>query len=115
ARDMRHQVIDDLVNDYLPPRAYAEQWDMAGLAEAVRDRLNMDLPVEAWAAEDGVDRDVVRERLEQEVDRYMAEKEAGFGAETMQQIEKQILLQTIDQKWRDHLLTLEHLRSVVGF
>ncbi|WBU56023.1 preprotein translocase subunit SecA [Paracoccus sediminicola] len=115
AADMRHQVIDDLVDEYLPPRAYAEQWDAAGLQKAAVETLNMNLPIEDWAAEDGVDQDVVRERLVEATDRYMAEKEQNFGPETMRQIEKQILLQAIDQKWRDHLLTLEHLRSVVGF
>jgi preprotein translocase subunit SecA len=57
----------------------------------------------------------VRERLETKADEYMASKAAQFGPEQMRNIEKQILLQTIDQKWREHLLTLEHLRSVVGF
>ncbi|WBU64230.1 preprotein translocase subunit SecA [Paracoccus aerodenitrificans] len=115
AADMRHQVIHDLVDEYLPPRAYAEQWDVEGLNKLVVETLNMNLPVTEWAAEDGVDQEVMRERLIEATDKYMAEKEAGFGPETMRQIEKQILLQAIDQKWRDHLLTLEHLRSVVGF
>ena len=62
-----------------------------------------------------VDQDVLRERLEQMTDGYMAQKAEGFGADTMRMIEKQVLLQTIDTKWREHLVTLEHLRSVVGF
>ncbi|SDE39489.1 preprotein translocase subunit SecA [Paracoccus isoporae] len=115
AADMRHQVIHDLIDQYLPPRAYAEQWDTAGLHKAVVETLNMNLPLEDWAAEDGVDQAAMRDRLIEATDGYMAEKESGFGAETMRQVEKQILLQSIDQKWRDHLLTLEHLRSVVGF
>ncbi len=115
ARDMRHQVIDDLVDEFMPPRAYAEQWNHAGAEKAVVERLNMNLPISQWAAEEGVDQDIIRERITEATDAYMAEKEAGFGPETMRQIEKQILLQAIDQKWRDHLLTLEHLRSVVGF
>ena len=115
AADMRHQVIDDMVDEHLPPRAYAEQWDVAGLKKAVVEQLNMNLPVDEWAAEDGVDQAVMLERIADATDAYMTQKEADFGPETMRQIEKQILLQTIDQKWRDHLLTLEHLRSVVGF
>ncbi|MDO5605720.1 MAG: preprotein translocase subunit SecA [Paracoccus sp. (in: a-proteobacteria)] len=115
ARDMRHQVIDDLVEQHMPSRAYAEQWDSAGLHQAAIDGLNMNLPVEDWAAEEGVDQEIMRERLRDATDGYMTEKEAGFGADTMRQIEKQILLQAIDQKWREHLVTLEHLRSVVGF
>jgi preprotein translocase subunit SecA len=113
--DMRNQVIDDLVNAHLPPKSYADQWDVDGLKAALADRLNLDAPVAQWADEDGVDQAVVRERLEQAADAAMSEKAAAFGPETMRQIEKQVLLQTIDAKWREHLVTLEHLRSVVGF
>ena len=115
ARDMRHQVVDDLVDTHLPPKTYAEQWDTEGLAEAGRETLNLDIPAADWADEDGVDQEVVRERLYEQSDAMMAEKLELFGAETLRSIEKQVLLQTIDAKWREHLLTLEHLRSVVGF
>ncbi|MDO5648410.1 preprotein translocase subunit SecA [Paracoccus sp. (in: a-proteobacteria)] len=115
AADMRHQVIDDLVADFMPERSYADQWDIDGLTESVRDKLNMDLPIAEWAAEEGVDQDAMRERLVTATDAYMADKMQIFGEDTMRQIEKQVLLQMIDQKWREHLITLEHLRSVVGF
>ena len=114
-RDMRHQVIDDLVDTYMPPRTYAEQWEAEALREAVKTQLGIDAPVDQWAEEDGVDQDVVRERLELAADEFMASKAVEFGAEQMRNIEKQLLLQTIDAKWREHLVTLEHLRSVVGF
>jgi preprotein translocase subunit SecA len=112
---MRHQVIDDLVDTYMPPRTYAEQWEAEALREAVKTQLGIDAPVDQWAEEDGVDQDVVRERLELAADEFMASKAVEFGAEQMRNIEKQLLLQTIDAKWREHLVTLEHLRSVVGF
>ncbi|CUH64907.1 preprotein translocase subunit SecA [Thalassovita gelatinovora] len=115
AKDMRDQVIDDLVDTYIPPKSYADQWNTEGLYAAVLEKLNMDIPVIKWAEEEGVDGDVIAERLEEEADKSMAAKAEAFGADTMRQIEKQILLQTIDAKWREHLLTLEHLRSVVGF
>jgi len=108
-------VIEDLVDEFMPPKSYADQWDTEGLYAAVIRDLGMDVPVIKWASEEGVDADVVRERLEAESDEHMAEKEEAFGAETLRNIEKQLLLQTIDAKWREHLLTLEHLRSVVGF
>ncbi|TCO73480.1 preprotein translocase subunit SecA [Rhodovulum euryhalinum] len=114
-QDMRHQVIDDLVETYMPPKTYADQWDTDGLREALIDRLNLDAPVAVWADEEGVDDDEIRERLYTASDESMAVKAAQFGPETMRNIEKQVLLQTIDGKWREHLLTLEHLRSVVGF
>jgi len=113
--DMRAEVITDLVDHYMPPKTYADQWDTEGLLEAVRERLGMDLPVIDWAAEEGVDDEEIIERLERSADEMMAAKAAQFGPESMRMIEKQVLLQTIDGKWREHLLTLEHLRSVVGF
>jgi preprotein translocase subunit SecA len=75
----------------------------------------MELPVAEWAAEEGVDQDAIRDRIVEAADRFMGEKERAFGPETMRGVEKQILLNTIDAKWREHLLRLEHLRSVVGF
>ena len=113
--DMRNEVIDDLIDTYMPPKSYADQWDTQGLYAAVIEQLNLDLPIIAWAAEEGVDDDVMRDRIEEAADKMMADKAAAFGPETMPQIERQVLLQTIDTKWREHLLTLEHLRSVVGF
>ncbi len=113
--DMRHEVIDDLLDTYMPPKTYADQWDTDGLQAAVLDQLALDAPVKYWAAEEGVDDEQIRERLVEATDAKMAEKVEAFGEEGMRNIEKQVLLQTIDAKWREHLLTLEHLRSVVGF
>ncbi|SMO70245.1 preprotein translocase subunit SecA [Ruegeria faecimaris] len=113
--DMREQVIDDLIDEYMPPKSYADQWDTEGLHAAVKEKLTIDAPVQDWAAEEGVDDEQVRERLINAADEMMAQKVAAFGPENMRNIEKQVLLNTIDSKWREHLLTLEHLRSVVGF
>ena len=115
AEDMRVQVIDDLVDLHMPPKSYPDAWDVDGLVQAVREKLNLDLPLADWAAEEGVDQDGIKERIEQAAATAMAEKTEAFGLETMRSIEKQVLLQSIDSKWREHLLTLEHLRSVVGF
>ncbi len=115
AQDMRHDVIAELVDQYMPPKTYADQWDTQGLYAAAIEKLGVDVPVIEWADEEGVDDDEIRERLEKSADEMMASKAVSFGPEAMRMIEKQILLQTIDTKWREHLLTLEHLRSVVGF
>ncbi len=114
-KDMRSEVIDDLVDAHMPPKTYADQWDMEGLYASVLAQINMDLPIIAWAEEEGVDDEDIAERIEKAADEMMATKATQFGLENMRMIEKQILLQTIDGKWREHLLTLEHLRSVVGF
>lgn len=115
AQDMRHQVIDDMVETHIPPKTYADQWDSEGLYASAIEKLGIDEPVIAWAQEEGVDGEVLRERLYKSADEFMAKKAVAFGADNMRNIEKQLLLQTIDGKWRDHLLKLEHLRSVVGF
>ena len=114
-RDMRHQVIEDLITEHVPARAYADQWDIEGLNEEVRRIFGVDLPLQAWADEEGVDDETISERLIAETDRLMAAKVAHYGAQAMRSVEKQVLLQVIDQNWREHLVTLDHLRSVVGF
>ncbi|WP_306417853.1 preprotein translocase subunit SecA [Roseinatronobacter sp. S2] len=113
--DMRHQVVDDLIDTHMPHNSYAEQWDMDALNTAVRDKLGLDLPVVEWGEEDGVDQDVVRERLCEASDTLMEQKQEQFGSDTLRNLEKQILLETIDRKWREHLMTLDHLRSAVRF
>ncbi|MFO1210915.1 MAG: preprotein translocase subunit SecA [Amaricoccus sp.] len=115
ARDMRQQVVEDIVDDHVPPKTYADQWDIEGLDAEVKGVFGLDLPVAAWADEEGVDGTDIRERLAKAADEQMAGKAARYGADTMRSIEKQVLLQTIDTNWREHLVTLDHLRSVVGF
>jgi preprotein translocase subunit SecA len=115
AADMRGAVVDDLVDLHLPAKSYPDQWDTAGLRQAGREKLGLDLPIADWAAEEGVAQEAIRTRIEEAADKFMADKTAAFGPETMRAIEKQVLLQTVDAKWREHLLRLEHLRSVVGF
>ncbi|MBA3325563.1 MAG: preprotein translocase subunit SecA [Rhodobacteraceae bacterium] len=114
-RDMRHQVVEDLVAEHVPARAYADQWDIEGLTAKTRETFGRDFPLAAWADEEGVDDEIIRERLTAETDESMAAKAARYGVETVRAIEKQVLLQTIDRNWREHLVTLDHLRSVVGF
>lgn len=114
-KDMRDQVIDDLVDQAIPNKSYAEQWDLEGLDLATKELLGMNLPLKGWADEEGTDDEDIREHMYEAGDAFAAQKEQQFGPENMRTIEKQILLQTIDGKWREHLITLEHLRSVVGF
>ena len=113
--DMRDEVVDDLIDQYMPEGSYADQWDSEGLYAAVIENLGVDAPVMEWCEEEGVDDEQIRERLIAASDAMLAEKLEAFGAENMRSIEKQLVLQAIDGKWREHLLTLEHLRSVVGF
>ncbi len=114
-RDMRHDVVDALVAEHIPEKAYAEQWDAAGLKDAVKAGLNLELPVVEWAKEEGIADEEIRERITSEADELMARKTARFGPDLMRVVEKQMLLQTLDNLWREHLATLDSLRSVIGF
>ena len=112
---MRQDVVDDIVAAHIPPRAYPDQWNMEGLYAEVLKVFGLDLPIISWGQEEGVDDEVIRERLYAETDKLMAQKAAKATPDTMRRIEKQVLLQAIDKAWREHLLRLEHLRSVIGF
>ena len=112
--DMRRQVVDDMVAEHVPAKAYAEQWDLPGLQEEVKKTLDLDLPVVEWGQEEGIADEEIRERIQSASDRYMAAKAAQVGPELMRQVEKAVLLQTLDHHWRDHLLMLDHLRQAVG-
>ena len=114
-QDMRHQVIDDLMAQFMPSKSYADQWDTEGLQTAVVEQLGFEVPLTDWAAEEGVDDEEICMKLENASDAFMAKKAVDFGSDNMRTIEKQVLLEAIDGKWREHLLTLEHLRAVVGF
>ncbi len=112
--DMRHEVVDGFVTRFIPERAYAEEWNVDGLAEAVQETFDLKLPIKDWAAEEGIADEEIRERLMAETDKAAEKVEAQFGPETMRQVEKAVLLQTLDHLWREHLVTLEHLRQVIG-
>jgi preprotein translocase subunit SecA len=114
-RDMRHEAVEEMVEKFIPERAYAEQWDVDGLSEAVKGQLGLDLPIRDWASEEGIADDEIRERITRAADELMARKAARFGPDLMRMVEKQVLLQTLDHLWREHLATLDHLRSVIGF
>jgi preprotein translocase subunit SecA len=113
--DMRNEVIERLVARHIPEKAYPEQWDTRGLRDAVRNILNLDLPVDEWAKEEGIADEAVRERIQRAADEAAAARTARFSPEIMRQVEKAILLQTLDHLWREHLVTLDHLRQVIGY
>ena len=112
--DMRRHVIDDLVNANIPEKSYAEQWDMTTLQQSMHDIFAIDVPLSDWAAEEGIGEAEIHERLIKAADERFAKKAADFGPQIMRQIERAVLLQTLDGLWREHLVTLEHLRQVIG-
>ena len=111
---MRAEVIGGLVARRIPERAFAEQWETRELAEDVQRIFNLDLPVVEWGAEEGIAEAEIRTRLERAADQLMAAKAANYGPELMRFIEKSLLIQTLDQVWKEHLLALDHLRQGIG-
>ncbi|MEL6337360.1 MAG: preprotein translocase subunit SecA, partial [Pseudomonadota bacterium] len=101
--DMRTALIEELVEKHIPKRAYADQWDAEGLETEIRDILNAELPVKDWADEEGVDDEVLLERLTEHATKSYAEKEEAITPEVLRQVEKQVLLQILDHHWREHL------------
>jgi preprotein translocase subunit SecA len=112
--DMRHEVIEDMVTKCIPEKAYVEQWDTDALHEEVLRIVGLDLPIADWAAEEGIADEEIRDRLTDSGDRRMAEKAANYGPELMRLAEKSVLLQVLDQIWKEHLLSLDHLRQGIG-
>ena len=112
--EFRHDVIADLVERHMPPKAYAEQWDIEGLDEKIRSTLGLELPLKDWAAEEGVSNEEIEERLNEAAEARAADRLAQIGAEQTRGLEKQFLLQMIDMQWREHLVHLDHLRGVIG-
>ena len=112
--DFRRDVVSDLVERYMPPKAYAEQWDIDGLDEKVRSTLGLELPLHDWAAEEVVSNEEIEERLLAAADARAAERLEMIGAEQTRGLEKQFMLQMIDMQWREHLVHLDHLRGVIG-
>jgi preprotein translocase subunit SecA len=111
--DMRHQTIAEAVAKHIPENAYAEQWDAQGLREKLRELVGLDLPVDEWAKEEGIADEEIRERVLKAADELYAKKRATYTPDIMSQVEKSILLQTLDHLWREHIVTIEHLRQVI--
>jgi preprotein translocase subunit SecA len=112
---MRHDVVDSILAKAIPDRAYPEQWLHEQLEAAAKTYLNVEAPIKTWSEEEGIDLEQVRERLIKMADEKAAAKVAQYTPNIMRQVEKQILLQSIDGLWREHLVTLDHLSKVVGW
>jgi preprotein translocase subunit SecA len=114
-REMRANVIDDMVAKHIPPDAYAEAWDVEGLKNQTSSLLNLDLPIADWAKEEGIADEEISERLHKAADEAYAERVARNTPDAMRYVEKQVTLQSLDHLWREHLVTLDHLRQVIGW
>jgi preprotein translocase subunit SecA len=113
-REMRYDTIDQIVSDAIPAGSFAEQWDAEQLQSASQQALGLDVPGTDWVAEDGIADEEITERLQNLSDSYMAEKAVRFGPDLMRMAEKSLLLQVLDQQWKEHLLQLEQLRQGIN-
>ena len=114
ANDMRHEVIEDTVHATIPPGSYAEQWDVDTLHMECQRILGLDLPVQDWAKEEGIADAEMMERIMDESDKKMAGKVAQYGSDIWRQLEKSVVLQLLDQHWKEHLLNLDHVRQGIN-
>ena len=113
-KDMRDNVIEKMVLRCMPEKAYAEQWDTHTLHEETLRIFGLDLPIAEWAKEEGVADSQIKDRIITQVTRKMADKAATWGPDVMRDVEKSLLLQVLDQVWKEHLLSLDHLRHGIG-
>jgi preprotein translocase subunit SecA len=113
--DMRHGVVEDLVTKYVPRDAYPEAWDIEGLTKGIDSALNLALPLADWAKEEGITDDEMHERLTKLADESYAARVEKNTPDLMRYFEKQVVLQVLDHLWREHLVTLDHLRQVIGW
>ncbi|MGD2134027.1 MAG: preprotein translocase subunit SecA, partial [Maricaulaceae bacterium] len=111
--DMRHELVEELVGRHVPAKAYSDQWNVDGLTHDAKQLFGLELPVKAWADEEGIADAEIRERMVSRVDTAYADKVATVSHDVMRRLEKQVLLQSIDTHWREHLQALDHLRSVI--
>ena len=112
--DMRHEVVTGLVQRHIPEKAHVEQWETEALQIELHRVLNMELPIKEWAAEEGVAEVEIEDRVLDAANRKMAEKAVNYGTELWRMVEKNLLLQLLDQHWKEHLLALDHLRQGIG-
>ena len=112
--EMRSEVNAELVTRHIPPRAYAESWDAESLQKDMVRIYGLHLPVSEWAKEEGIADEEILARITQATEAHMAERLAQFEPELRRMAQKRVLLQTLDQLWKDHLLSLDHLRQGIG-
>ena len=113
--DMREGVADDLIGKHIPRDSYPEAWNIEDFSQAVHAAFNLTLPLADWAKEEGITEEEMHERLRKAANEAYATRVEKNGAEITRYVEKQIVLQALDHLWREHLVTLDHLRQVVGW
>jgi preprotein translocase subunit SecA len=113
--EMRHDVFEEVVNRYVPPGSIDEQWEIPALEQALEGEFGIEVPVDEWLESDeNIHEEVLRERIIEEVDKHFEAKEQMTGPEVMRHFEKALMLNVLDQKWKDHLANMDYLRQGIG-
>ena len=112
--DMRYEVIESVVFKSIPNQSYHDQWDGDGLIEDVKNYLGLDVPIKKWIKEDGIIEKEIISRLTELSNNFMAERAVKIGVDVFRQAEKTLMLQVLDQSWKDHLLMLDQMRQSIG-
>ena len=113
-QDMREEQVEALVLTHIPEKAFAEQWDAEGLEKEIFRIYGLHLPIQTWAGEEGIADQEIRERVTEAVNTLFADKETRYGPNVLRDMEKKVLLYTLDELWKDHLLSLDHLRQGIN-
>ncbi len=113
-KDMRLEVIQKIVSDCIPENSYYSEWNHEKLKKDVEANLNIVISAKEWVKEDGIIEKEITERIEKHSSHFMAHKVSKIGNDVFRDAEKSILLQVLDQCWKDHLLYLDQLRQSIG-
>lgn len=110
--DMRYEVIESVIDTYIPRGSMDEMWDIPGLKEAFLHEFDLNVDIDAWLAENKfLHEETLRERLHEEMDKIAREKEEAITPDLMRRVEKQIMLDVLDRHWKEHLVNMDHLRQ----
>ena len=112
-QDIRNDIIEEIINTNIPEKAYVEQWNINGLTNECK-KLGLNVDIKEWSQKDGITEKEVKELVKKEAESKIQEKINVFGEENIKKIEKQIMLQVVDQNWKEHLLQLDQLRQGIG-
>ncbi len=111
-RAVRRDVVEALVGNYIPPQSLEEQWDLPGLEDSLEREFGLKLPLKSWLdQETSLDEEKIRDRVLAELERRHQEKTTAVGPDVMRRLEKAVMLQVLDQQWKDHLAAMDYLRQ----
>jgi preprotein translocase subunit SecA len=111
-KGVRVDVVNAVIDTFVPPQSLEEQWDVPGLEDAIEGEFGLKLPLRTWLEQDeSLHEETLRERIVEELERVFAEKEAQVGSPVMRHFEKAVMLQVLDTQWKEHLANMDYLRQ----